>query len=68
VLRPGDCVIDKDQYIFAPEPELPCAHTDAAYQVVARIAKPDRCPAGTDKVIDLGRSPRPRVCTIRRAR
>jgi len=67
VLRVGDCVIDPERFSFAPDPEVACADRDAAYRVIARVAKAARCPAGTDKVLDLRQPPRPKVCAGRRA-
>jgi hypothetical protein len=67
VLRPGDCIVDVDEYSFAPDPEVACAAAEAAYQVLAVVAETDRCVAGTQKVVEVKGSPRPKACAKRHA-
>jgi hypothetical protein len=62
VLRSGDCIVDVDEYTFAPNPEVPCSDTDATYQVLVRVPEAARCPAGTSKVLTIKQASRPKVC------
>jgi hypothetical protein len=68
VLRPGDCIVDVDEYSMALDPEVACADISAAFQVLTRVAGTARCPSGTDKAIDLRGSSLPKVCTKRHRR
>jgi hypothetical protein len=68
VLRPGDCVVDVDEYTMALDPEVACADTHAAYRVLARVPGAARCPSKTHKAIDLRGSSLPKVCARRHRR
>jgi hypothetical protein len=62
ILRAGDCILDVDAYAVAPDPEVACSDSEAAYRVLARVAKTGRCPAGTRKLVAIQASSRPKVC------